>query len=78
MLRNLLSLGDNAVCDLIRIRLAFAALLPLGPASQLGVGPGCAGLGSRRGRATFTARLGGQFAAIGCPFVTAIRAFHCP
>lgn len=75
---NLLSLGDNAVRDLVRVRLALAALLAFGPAAQLGVGSGCAGLGSGRLLTAFTARLGGQFAAVGCPLVTTIRAFHCP
>lgn len=56
----------------------FATLFTLRPSAELGVGSGCAGLGSRRLLAAFTARLGGQFAAVGCPFVTAIRAFHCP
>jgi hypothetical protein len=43
--RNLLSLGDNAVRDLVRVLLALAALLALGPAAELCVGASCAGLG---------------------------------
>lgn len=43
MPRNLLSLGDNAVRDLVRVLGAFAALLAFGPSAQLGVG--ASGLG---------------------------------
>lgn len=75
MLRNLLSLGDDGMRKLVRI-LARSALLALRPSSQLGVALRCAGLGSRRCLASFTSGLGGQLAAVGCPFVTAIRAFH--
>ena len=45
MLRNLLSLGNDAVRDLVRVLLAFAALLALRPSAELGVGASCAGLG---------------------------------
>jgi hypothetical protein len=46
LLRNLLSLGDDAVRDLVRVLLALAALLALGPAAELGVGPGSLGFRS--------------------------------
>jgi len=70
-LRNLLSLGNDAVRDLVRVRLSLAALLTFRPASQLGVGASCAGLGSRSGLATFRAD---QSAYVN--FVSTVRAFH--
>jgi hypothetical protein len=71
-------LGDDAVRDLVRVRFAFAAFLPLRPSAQLGVRASCAGLGARCGRSSFTSGLSGQLAAVWRPFVTAIRAFHVP
>jgi hypothetical protein len=46
LLRNFLSLGDNAMRQLIGVFAPFAALLAFGPAAELGVLPGGFGLGS--------------------------------
>lgn len=74
--RKLLSFRDDAVRDLIRVRLALAALLAFGPSAKLGVALRGPGFLSGRLRTAFAPHLGGKVGATGNPLVTAIRAFH--
>lgn len=76
MPRKFLSGGDDAMRNLVRVRITLAALLALRPAAKLGVALRSSRLGSGRLGAAFSPHLSGKFAAIGRPFVTASRAFH--
>lgn len=67
MPRKPLSFGNDAMRDLIRV----LALPSLRPATELGIGASCAGLGSRPGFTTFRAD---QSAYVN--FVSTVRAFH--
>lgn len=78
MPRNLLSFGNDAMRDLVRVRLALAALLALRPAAEFGVAFSCGSFRSRRGAAAKPGVFAQHFVSIGFPFVTAIRAFHRP
>jgi len=60
-------LCDNIVRDLVRVLLALAALLALGPAAELGVGASCAGLGLGLRASEESANV---------DFVSTVRAFH--
>jgi hypothetical protein len=72
--RKLLSFGDDAVSQLVGIRLALATLLAFWPAAELGVGACGFGFCS----AGSTPKLSSQFAVVGRPFVTALRTLHRP
>ena len=74
MPRKLLSLGNDAVSYLVRVRLALAAFLSLRPATELSVAPG----GPSFGFARSTPKFSGYLAGIRRPFVTALRTFHRP
>lgn len=73
MPRNLLSFGNDAVRELVGIRLARSAFLSLRPSAELGVALSGPGLGSGRG---LTAEATNKFSNVN--FVSAVRAFHRP
>lgn len=76
MPRNLLSFGNDAVRDLVRVRLALAALLSFRPTSKFGVAAGGDSFCSRRGAATKPRVFAQHFVSLGRPFISTLRAFH--